>query len=57
MNPFEYMAHRPGPSVLAGSIVGCIMAGRLDTVHWVLIATGLVLSALGWWRVGRYARA
>ncbi|GEM_PF-4988732 len=57
MNPFDYMAHRLGPSVLAGSIVGCIMIGRLDTVHWLLIATGLVLSALGWWRIGRHAHS
>ena len=45
-----YIVSRVGPCILAGSIVGCIIAGEIGPVHAVLVALGPGLIALGGYR-------
>jgi hypothetical protein len=56
MGAIDYFIDRIGPSVLAGSIVGCIISGSMGPVHFLLTGIGAALVIAGWWRVGRFER-
>ncbi|WP_449391281.1 hypothetical protein [Eoetvoesiella caeni] len=38
---------RIGTSILAGSLVSCLVIGRLEPLHIVLMLTGVVLTGFG----------
>jgi len=37
------MAHKIGAPVFAGTLVGCTLAGKVEPLHWVLLAVGMLL--------------
>jgi hypothetical protein len=43
-------ASKVGPPVFAGTLVACLMMGRFEPLHGVLLGVGLALIGLGHWR-------
>lgn len=46
----DYTVGRVGPSILGGTIVGCLISGQLEGMHIALFAAGLALILVGWRR-------
>ena len=42
-------AGKVGPPIFAGTLVACLLAGRLAPLHGVLMGAGVVLIAVSHW--------
>ena len=42
-----------GPPIFAAALVACLLAGRLEPIHFILIGAGLLLIWLSHWHAYR----
>jgi hypothetical protein len=55
MSPRSFIVEtlaRVGSSIFAGTLVSCLIVGRLEVLHFVLMGIGLALILSAWPRKG-----
>ena len=43
------LAGKIGPPIFSGTLVGCILSSKFETVHGVLMGVGIALISVNYW--------